>query len=270
MDVVPVGKSKYALGDSHGVDDAEQMTFDDLTKAYREENRSPRLSELRHDFHPALRDLLQRITEDYEMEFQREPFSILAQGLNDQRAKILRYAQMTIDLRLKKIVIMALMKAMGGAADKERFLPEERDFFTASLEITEGQRQALMLRSSPRLTAATPAEERSNDAPGSEAQPLDIEPIPDAPGSIDEPESVPMVIETLIEETEPAPEPVMEVPDLPERSADYIIVRVLEEIPPFAGPERNYRLRKEDVVTLPHVIGQALVAKGMAQEIRPH
>jgi DNA replication factor GINS len=52
-----------------------------------------------------------------------------------------------------------------------------------------------------------------------------------------------------------------------EHLEDEILVRVLEEMPPFAGPERDYVLSREDVVMLPSVIARALVTRGKAVEV---
>jgi DNA replication initiation complex subunit (GINS family) len=50
-------------------------------------------------------------------------------------------------------------------------------------------------------------------------------------------------------------------------SSELVLLRILEDIPPFAGPSGTYRLGKEDVVTLPSGIGKALVKRGKAIEI---
>ncbi len=49
---------------------------------------------------------------------------------------------------------------------------------------------------------------------------------------------------------------------------DYIVVRLLKDIPTFLGADkRNYTLAKEDVATLPAMNAQALIAKKAAVEI---
>ncbi|MEM3059908.1 MAG: hypothetical protein QXN93_07525, partial [Methanomassiliicoccales archaeon] len=52
-------------------------------------------------------------------------------------------------------------------------------------------------------------------------------------------------------------------------SRDWVLVRILEDLPTFAGPSRDYTLRKEDVVTLPSSIARLLIDKGKAEEIIP-
>jgi len=46
---------------------------------------------------------------------------------------------------------------------------------------------------------------------------------------------------------------------------DHVLVHVLEDIPPFAGIDTTYRLKREDVVTLPKTIAQILVNRGKAR-----
>ena len=46
-----------------------------------------------------------------------------------------------------------------------------------------------------------------------------------------------------------------------------MVIRILEDLPEFAGPERSYCLKKEDVVSIPLSIGAVLVAGNKAVEI---
>ncbi|TLZ55363.1 MAG: hypothetical protein E6K15_08265 [Methanobacteriota archaeon] len=49
---------------------------------------------------------------------------------------------------------------------------------------------------------------------------------------------------------------------------DHVLVHVLEDIPPFAGIDTTYRLKREDVVTLPKTIAQILVDRGKARIVQ--
>src|SRR5947199_9582 len=49
---------------------------------------------------------------------------------------------------------------------------------------------------------------------------------------------------------------------------DHVLVHVLEDLPPFAGIDTTYRLKKEDVVTLPKTIAQILVDRGKARIVQ--
>ena len=49
---------------------------------------------------------------------------------------------------------------------------------------------------------------------------------------------------------------------------DVVVVHVLEDIPPFAGLDVSYHLRKEDVVTLPRGIAKVLIDRGKARLVQ--
>ena len=69
------------------------------------------------------------------------------------------------------------------------------------------------------------------------------------------------------------PEPVHRAETaLPQPEADElkpILIRVLEDLPEFAGPDRDYRLSKEDLVMLPRVLAEVLINTEKAVLIRP-
>lgn len=65
----------------------------------------------------------------------------------------------------------------------------------------------------------------------------------------------------------PAPEPEKKTRSAP-NIKDYIMVRMLHDIPTFAGMDgRNYTLAKEDVATVPVVNANALISRGAALKI---
>ncbi|MFQ6013136.1 MAG: hypothetical protein ACE5LS_05780 [Thermoplasmata archaeon] len=50
---------------------------------------------------------------------------------------------------------------------------------------------------------------------------------------------------------------------------DQVLLRILKDVPAFAGLDVTYRLRKEDVVSLPPDLAKVLMKKGKAEEIHP-
>jgi len=44
-----------------------------------------------------------------------------------------------------------------------------------------------------------------------------------------------------------------------------VLLHILEDVPPFAGPDGTLRLRKEDLVTLPAQMAKVLVERGKAR-----
>ncbi len=51
----------------------------------------------------------------------------------------------------------------------------------------------------------------------------------------------------------------------PEPPATGVLVHVLEDVPPFAGPDGTYRLRKEDIVVVHPSIAKVLTERGKAR-----
>ena len=50
---------------------------------------------------------------------------------------------------------------------------------------------------------------------------------------------------------------------------EFIIIRVLEDIPQFVGSDmKKYNLRKEDVIALPPDLANILIKRGAAEEIK--
>ena len=157
----------------------------------------------------------------------------------------------------------------------------------------------------PTQRAPVPAEEPATPAPGPAAvtgepdevpfddSPEDFqdEPIPDefddfpeppsepteehVPAPVTETRDVPETPVTHVRPAEPEPMPekdhseeeVMPTPEPDELRP--ILIRVLEDLPEFAGPDRDYKLFKEDLVMLPRVLAEVLINTEKATLIRP-
>jgi DNA replication initiation complex subunit (GINS family) len=48
---------------------------------------------------------------------------------------------------------------------------------------------------------------------------------------------------------------------------DLVLVRVLEDMPTFAGVDKDYKLRREDIISLPKGVANTLVSHGKAKVI---
>ncbi|MFQ6106571.1 MAG: hypothetical protein ACE5QF_03140 [Thermoplasmata archaeon] len=63
--------------------------------------------------------------------------------------------------------------------------------------------------------------------------------------------------------------PVVQRPEVaPSQPSQNVVLRILEDIPSFAGVKGNYSLKKEDVASLPRKVAGILIEKGKAQEIK--
>lgn len=109
------------------------------------------------------------------------------------------------------------------------------------------------------------------------------EPIPDefdgfVEDAFDEPEQTPVEEPTSVAKPAPAPgpEPVEgqspkthDLPEVDRGELKPVLIRILEDLPEFAGPDRDYKLFKEDLVTMPRVLAEVLVNTEKAVAIRP-
>ena len=66
----------------------------------------------------------------------------------------------------------------------------------------------------------------------------------------------------------PKPEP-PKPEDVEEIEMTMVVLRITEDLPPFVGPDRDYELRREDLITMPKVMADALVRAEKAVVVRP-
>lgn len=241
----------------------EPLTFRDVTEAYRRERRSKDITEIRRDFYQAVRSFLDDLRRDNEQEMCQDPFSLKALSISDTMKKARSKVVQILEMRSEKILLMALRASSGTTVGIDRLTTEERGIYQDTLEILSSSRSKLLPQKvrptvtpdSPSLPEVAVPEEPVTATVPEEATPKDV--------LVAEPDESITQDQILDEGQTSLP--------LEEGSfEDHLLIRVLEDIPPFAGPERDYILSKEDVVMLPSVIARALVSRGKAVEIRSH
>jgi len=87
----------------------------------------------------------------------------------------------------------------------------------------------------------------------------------DIPDTFDEPIQDPVSEQPVVSEAD-IPE---QMPQTFDDELSTVVIRILEDLPPFVGPDRDYELSREDIVTLPKVMAEALVNAEKAVIIRP-
>lgn len=234
----------------------DEMTFDDLTTVYRMEKKSTSLAETRKDLYAAISRLLEGTQRDYERQLVSDPDSIITDGLNERRRRLMDYSQRIVDLRMNKILIMALRGAMGSDGGLDKLTAEERELYDSVLadcrqhrSLAKTERRRREVRIPDILEVAKPPEE----------------PTPERR------------VEPEVEHEEPPVEPegpleeILQENMAQEERSDLLLIRVLEDLPPFSGADRDYDLRKEEVVRMPRSLAMALVNRGKAKvlEVRP-
>jgi DNA replication factor GINS len=253
----------------------EPLTYEEVTEVYRKEQKTKNVTEIRKDFYPALRGLLDRLRKENEKEMTQERYSTKSVLLGNQIKKISDKAIQIFDFRAEKIMLAALRAAGGAKVEVDRLTEEEKVLFDCVMSLVQ-ERRALVLELETKtkeelvgrstqpeeVPAATSAEAA---APRSDKADDDVGLDEGITGAFVD-KGAPDEIEVGIQE-EPSPAPSRQ--DVQKSLEDYLVLRILEDIPSFAGPGRDYRLSKEDIVTLPTAIARALIGRGKAVEITP-
>ena len=276
------------------------MTFDELSELYRVEMKSNAVTQARKDLFRAMAGLLTNLRQEYDRQMALDPESIMCEGAEQRRKSAERLVKDVMRLRTQKICGMALRGATGSKNTLDNLTDEEREYYAQVLEISKKHISEIDRLRGRRKTVEThideipaPAPEPEPVAPAAPApataeeamaedvpEMFDDEPIPDDfDGFPEEPFDEPAVA-TGVPEPAPAPAPPEEVhvaeaeTDVPEPAGqsselEPVLIRVKEDLPEFAGPARDYKLYKEDIVTLPRVLAEVLINADKAAAVRP-
>jgi DNA replication factor GINS len=176
-----------------------------------------------------------------------------------------------------KLLDMAFRAAEGNRTETSRLTMEEKEIYDEVHSLLKEKRSLLLggVRNKvaeseePSLdTAAVPdmvTEARREDR---EEAAADVPPYPQDEAADEAEATAPSKVETergpeeagVQEVTNPAP---VAAPAA-RLAADFVILRILEDIPKFVGPDRTYKLRKEDLVSMPSTISKALIVRKKA------
>ncbi len=264
----------------------QPMTFEELCQIHREEMKARALTPCRPDLYRAMADLLNRLRQDYDRQISIDPDSVMSEGANLRRKNADSISKVIISLRTKKVCNKAILSADGGNEQLDALTPEERDLYEQMVSVAKRHMSTVdRLRGKKTIethideplvkrTELEPVPETVEIEPVAEEPSLDEVPvIPDEPEVFDEP----MMEETFDDIPEPeeaspqepvAEEAVEEAP-IETPNLDSMLLRVLEDLPPFVGPDRDYELHKEDIVTLPTPMAIALINSNKAVAINP-
>ncbi len=253
------------------------MKFDDLTAVYREEKTKSLLTAVRLDLYPAMCDLISTLKIEYEKTLSDDPDSIMSEGANQRRRNAVRIVRDITEMRMRKINSLALRSSGGSQVSVDMLTGEEKEYYDALVSAagshlsavdrkTERIRYEVSRIDVPRQPAPAKMPETLRDMPVIDDYPdgPDFEDMP----MDDVPETVPDIIRNVAEP----------VPDVAETGKNVtesvcpegmVLIRVLEDLPAFAGPDRDYNLKKEDLATIPKVMADALVNVNKAVIVRP-
>jgi DNA replication factor GINS len=261
------------------------LDYQEVMDIWRKEKDLKSLAELRRDFFPEVKTFVNRLKEEAQAEAAKDPYSTKTRSLNGQVANVTEKVTQVFEIRMEKILRMAIRGASGGKVENTRMVEEEKAYFEHVFTLTKEIRareidpsrgskeldfQSLKLPEAegsgqvgPRTARADPVEPRVNLAPTESGnKPITVE--PSKPIAIDlVARAAPSSLTVPPQPASPTPGDAEEKPE----AKDLLVLRILEDIPPFAGPFGNYRLSREDVATLPTGLARALIKRGKAVEI---
>jgi len=273
----------------------EPLQYKDVMEIWQKEKKNMSLSEVRHDFYPSLRELVSRLERDRETETSKDQYSVLSRSLNQQLINIREKAGSIFDFRMEKIFRMAVRGAGGSKVETARMTVEEKGIFEEVLGRAKGLRADALGTVRPahpevqRMSTVQSAPEPSH--PGDTESHPSVEEKSRDFISNERTEREPQMTEARqsghdqAAEKAPPPEEMSKPRSFADKMAeppahaktssvqersDVMLLRILEDIPPIAGPNGTYKLGREDIVTLPVPMAKALVKRGKAIEIVPN
>lgn len=255
----------------------DNFTYDDLTEVARREQRNKAISDVRKDLYQAMAECQERLKRESEREFTADPFSTKSKLASNQLLKFQEKAAQVFEFRMGKLLDMALRAAEGNRTETSRLTMEEKEIYDQVHSLLKEKRSLLLggVRTKvaeaeePSLdTAAVPdmvTEARREDR---EEAAADVPPYPQDEAAVEEEAAAPSAADEekgpdeagTQEANTPAPVAAPAAPPV----AEFVILRILEDIPRFVGPDRTYKLRKEDLVSMPSTISKALIARKKA------
>ncbi len=217
----------------------DEVNFERVTKVYREETGKKTLTTLEADFYDKLAAYIRRLEEGAHRESAKDSNAPKAIMLQDELRKARKKRDQIFMYRERKLALLASSRASGAEVEVPNLPSQERFLFENMV--------ALLRRAREHAFGGSPF--------GAEAAPIPEDTT--LPPATDKPTSMRVV--TSEETKRPRVAPTLK---------DHVVVHVLEDLPPFAGLDTTYHLKKEDVVTLPKTIAQILVDRGKARIVQ--
>jgi len=220
----------------------EEVTFERVTKVYREESGKRTATKLELDFYRKLVKFLEGLEARAAAEAAKDSTSPAAMMAQDELRKVKKKREQILQYRERKIALLASSKASGAEASTEGLAREELALFEGLVRQMQEARAAAVT-----------------------AGPLPPSPVPAVPPPPRSPAPAAPPRESARKE------PAFERIAVPARThakpeaRDAVVVHVLEDIPSFAGLDVSYHLRKEDIVSLPRGIAKVLIDRGKAR-----
>lgn len=206
------------------------MTYEDIMGLFRQEYKSSQLSKVDPLLYEKIGAYIKKLRKESERELAMSPMSQTSMMLNDQLKKAQDKAKRVYEIRQRKISLLAIRKVAGDNPDTTNLTPDELVLLSSLISVLGAHKdsRADFEELGPRFT-----------------KPKDEVELPEAPSA--------EACEAKRED---------EAGEAP--ADDLVLVRVLEDVPTFAGVDKDYRLKKEDIISLPRNIAKTLISHGKA------
>ena len=210
-----------------------EMSYEEIMGLFRQENKSSQLTKVDPALYNKIGAYIKTLRKESERELAMNPMSQASMMLNDQLKKAIDKAKRVYELRQRKISLLALRKVAGDSPDTGNLTPDELVLFSSLISVLGAHKDsnADFEELGPRFS-----------------QPSDVVQLPDAPPK--------KTCEAKEKETTEAV-----------TGEELVLVRVLEDVPTFAGVDRDYKLRREDIVSIPKNIANTLLTHGKVKLI---
>ena len=208
------------------------MTYEELMSVHRQESKQNILAKISSDFYKRLAEYIEIL--DGRCAQERTGNAEVSGMLLTQLKTAKEKSAEVYEIRMRKIALMAMTAAFGAEPRLDNATQEEKEAF-------DTLKKFFVDHCKKTLT-------------------VECEEDPDRELAVQEKESVKSKIEEKIQATAAA----SKAPEHPE----IILVRILEDLPAFAGTDKNYQLAKEDIISLPRNIAEILVKHNKAIEVR--
>ncbi|HEY7589192.1 MAG TPA: hypothetical protein VIB49_10675 [Thermoplasmata archaeon] len=222
----------------------DEVNFERVTKVYREETGKKTLADLEADFYDKLAAYVARLEADAQRESSRDPNSPKAIMFQDELRKVRKKRDQIFTYRERKLALLASSRASGADIGMLTLPRQERELFEGLVGLLQKTR----------------ADAFGGSPFGSEQG------LPHLAAPAATPPAAPM--KTAADSMKVLRSAETKKPKVAPSLKDHVLVHVLEDLPPFAGIDTTYHLRKEDVVTLPKTIAQILVDRGKARIVQ--
>jgi DNA replication initiation complex subunit (GINS family) len=203
----------------------DETGFAEISDVHRKERQSGSLTKLPNDFYERSEAYLAKLRETYDTEC-KNPSSPKAMMLQDEIKKTEKRIKQIYEMREGKIAHAALACA-SGSAHPDNMTKRDKALFDELVEALSFYRYSFELRA-PKSRVQEKVE--ISIMPKMECQTQFVEPKDVAPQQ--------QVIPAIS------------------------VVHVLEDLPPFAGVDHTYNLKKDDVISLPAQYASLLSSKG--------